>query len=248
MNRLEKLCRPLILQVCESCNCARAGAQIDGDKLKNDIMNSLEEIRHQCESDALLAHDFQKVEQPLIFFIDYVIKEGNFPFSKAWVPIARSHQELSGDEKFFDLLQRNLDDPEAGDALQVFQLLMGLGFDGCYKNNKDFVERRMKLCAVRSHVTSGITGKDLASFAGEGSGSPKRYRFHYHSNMSWYVLLFCVFLALAGLAWNFYRFEKMADEYYSYFKSVYKKVTQDVSLPMDSMDKKVINPVIEVVK
>jgi len=190
MNRLEELCRPLILLVCDYYNSARAGAAVNPAEMRHEILIAIDDVRRKCENDAPLRRDFDKVEQPIIFFIDYMIKEGNFPFSRSWEPIAHDYQELSGDAKFYDLLAETLDDPTASDTLQIFYLLMGVGFDGCFKKKRENVAHRMQLCAVRCHTGKDLTPEKMRSTSSDRR-VPKHFSLHYRSKHVLAILCGC---------------------------------------------------------
>lgn len=209
MNRLELLCRPLIRLLCEYWCFAKAGAPVDAESFKRKIQICLSEIQTACENDPNLKREFSRIERPLIFFVDYTIKEGSFPFSREWREMARDYNELSGDEKFFDLLAENLDDPEASGRLLIFYLLMGLGFDGCYRGNADYVERRMKLCATRFPEGYDIAAEPLFVPAGHSGNSRSRKG----GRPICYLLAAVSLFALASFAYNYYMFKKDTDSY-----------------------------------
>lgn len=164
------------------------------------------------------------MEPTIVFFIDYVIKEGNFPFSRSWEPMAHAYQELSGDEKFFDLLAEHLDDPNASDCLRVFYMLMGLGFDGCYKQDKEYVERRMKLCALRCDVGDQLTPEALCQKA-KNRSSQKRYQLHYHSKHALVCVFSCLLLLLFAGSWNFYKYKQYTQSFYQTLKETSQKLS-----------------------
>ena len=74
-----------------------------------------------------LAAQYDKIELPLIFFADFMVKEGGYNISKKWKELAFDRNELGGDEKFFDLLEETLKDPSpaATDRLAVFYTCLG---------------------------------------------------------------------------------------------------------------------------
>lgn len=200
MSQLEKLCRPLIHSVCEYWQFAHFGTELNQEAVTRDLRNQLAEIRLKTEDDPILRKEFAKIEQPLVFFIDYTVKEGPFNFKSDWQEIARDYDELSGDEKFFDMLSETLDDPDAAEQLMLYYLFMGLGFDGC-QTKKEYIERRMKLCATRFSQTVTPNGKNLSApevaihpkfRAGKGNW--------FFSVYSWMILLFV--LMCAALYWN----------------------------------------------
>ena len=89
MRELEQLCRPLVRQLCAYWCYARCGEVPEREQVDRVLRGHLLRIREKVEDDGRLKREFQRIEQPLIFFIDYTIKEGNFPFSEAWREIAR---------------------------------------------------------------------------------------------------------------------------------------------------------------
>lgn len=200
-SELVELVRPLVAHVLESCKFARAGAPITAETLKGEIRRMLDQIRSDCESKPALRRDFERVERPLVFFIDYTIKEGSLPFSADWSELAREYDELSGDEKFFDMLADTLEDPEARDRLQVFYLLLGYGFDGCHRGEGDFLERRMRLCATRFAELRPMPAKELFEASPSASSAIKRPR----RVLSAVVTVAVTFAAIA-LALNAWRF------------------------------------------
>lgn len=149
MNDLEKICRPLLQCVCDYWQYTGAGNRPDKDIFLRQINLLLSEAKEDAAKSPALEKEFSRIERPLIFFIDYMVKEGNFPFGGEWRELARDYNELSGDEKFFDLLADTLDDPDSDKSLELFYTMMGLGFDGIYRNNPEYIERRMKVCAAR---------------------------------------------------------------------------------------------------
>ena len=149
MNDLEKLCRPLLTCICDYGQYINAGNVPDREEFRNRINMLLAEAKEDAAKSPALEKEFSRIERPLIFFVDYMVKEGGFPFSHEWREMARNYNELSGDEKFFDILAEALDDPDSGKILEVFYTMMGLGFDGIHRNNPEYIERRMKVCASR---------------------------------------------------------------------------------------------------
>lgn len=201
MRELEQLCRPLVRQLCAYWYYARCGEAPERGEVDRVLREHLIRIREKVEDDGRLKREFQRIEQPLIFFIDYTIKEGNFPFSEAWREIARDYNELSGDEKFFEQLAATLDDPDSAERLVMFYLFMGLGFDGCHEGDPEYIQRRMKVCAARF---PSETGEE--EFSSPDAGEPpvyfrkRKFRF-----FSVYTAMAALLLCLIGAwGWNFW--------------------------------------------
>lgn len=204
MTELELLCRPLIRQLCAYWYYARCGEVPDREQVDRVLREHLIRIREKVEDDGRLKREFQRIEQPLIFFIDYTIKEGNFPFSEKWREIARDYNELSGDEKFFEQLSAALDDPDSSSRLVMFYLFMGLGFDGCHAGDPEYIQRRMKVCATR--FPSAVGEEEAFSLASPDAGDPPVYfqkrRFRFFSVYTAMALL--IVCLLGAWSWNFW--------------------------------------------
>ncbi len=201
MRELEKLCRPLIRQLCQYRYYARCGTALEMQVLDRSLREELMKIREAVEDDGHLKREFSRIEQPLVFFIDYTVKEGNFPFSREWREIARDYNELSGDEKFFEQLADNLDDPDSSERLMMFYLFMGLGFDGCHDGDHEYIQRRMKVCSTRFPLPELPTLEQLSTSgltSGEDFLRNRRFRL-----FSVYTALICsCILMLTALGWN----------------------------------------------
>ena len=108
---LLELCEPLFQYVCRLRRSARMGRTIEMDEVRGDISEIFSKMKGDASSDMELLTQYEKVELPLIFFTDFMIKESNLPFAYDWVELGRERNELAGDEKFFDLLDAELADP-----------------------------------------------------------------------------------------------------------------------------------------
>ena len=138
---IEKLITPVLRKVCEYCSSKKNGYEVPEEVMLQEIRTELNTIAQRCQSMPLLMQQYQSIEKPLIFFIDYTIKEGGFTYSNTYKENARSFGELSGDDKFFDLLKNAMDLNEDKEVIRMFYLMMGLGFDGYYKRHRaDMVE------------------------------------------------------------------------------------------------------------
>ena len=148
-NKMEDLCRPVITYICNIWILKNKGYEVHEEDVINEINIMFSKIKEKCSSEPLLYKEFLTIEKSLVFFIDYIIKEGNFTFSKNWKNLSKKYGELSGDDKFFDILQNILLDPTAEDRIEVLYVLMGLGFDGSYKGNSANIENLMRTCVSK---------------------------------------------------------------------------------------------------
>ena len=144
---IESLIAPLLRKVCEYCVFKKSGYEVPQEVVLAEIRTELSAISQQCASIPTLQQQYSVIEKPLVFFIDYTIKEGNFSYSRSYREIARNFNELSGDEKFFDLLSENLKRKDDADITKLFYTMIGLGFDGTYKRHRADILDIMDSCA-----------------------------------------------------------------------------------------------------
>jgi type VI protein secretion system component VasF len=85
-----------------------------------------------------------------------MVKEGRFPYRVEWRELSRNYNELSGDEKFFDLLTETLKYPDFGNSFALFYIMLGLGSDGAYRYNHKYIEQCMRLCMERAVIDYDI--------------------------------------------------------------------------------------------
>jgi type VI protein secretion system component VasF len=156
---LQQVCRPLFRYVCSIYRDQENGRALSIDKVKSDIHRCFEAMRDSVLGDTILADQLSKMQLPLVFFVDYMIKEGPFEFKNSWTELARDYNELSGDEKFFDILDDTLADPSpsATERISVFYTCIALGFYGCYSSDPIYLERKIKICALRLGIDGGAS-------------------------------------------------------------------------------------------
>jgi type VI protein secretion system component VasF len=150
ITELEKICNPVFQCICNYWQLSLVTNMVDREKFRQDITALLEEAGRKACREPQLEREFSWIEKPLVFFIDYMVKEGRFPFREDWWELARSYNELSGDEKFFDLLTETLNHPDCANSFAIFYIMLGLGFDGVYRYNNKYIEQCMRLCAERA--------------------------------------------------------------------------------------------------
>lgn len=201
MNNLEKLCRPVLLRICEIRQFSRSGAEPDMERVRASILGELAAVREKCAENSADAKDFALIEKPLIFFIDYMIKESGLGFSRSWRELARDYGELSGDEKFFDMLAETLDDPGSKDRIEVFFLMMGLGFEGVFRKEPETLERKMKVCAARMDHMPDLNKEYITFMEPPAAGAPPRKSF---LKSGVFAAAVSALLALSAFGFNYY--------------------------------------------
>lgn len=143
---LVELCDPLFQYVCRLNRVARKGGLVEAGQLRTELKSLLADTRHACESVPGMGEQFGKVRLPLIYFMDFMVRESALPFARSWKHLQEEEaREIVGDEKFFVLLDQTL--AEQGDAanqrLAVFYCAIGLGFTGIHLNEPDVLRRKM---------------------------------------------------------------------------------------------------------
>lgn len=129
------------------------GASLDYAVVRGEVKGLLEEMQQKAGKDFRLASQIQKMELPLLFFVDAIISESSLPFAGQWNQnrLAYERNELAGDEKFFDLLDQDVKDPsdEASERLAVYYVCIGLGFSGIYFRQPELLRKTMFTIAPR---------------------------------------------------------------------------------------------------
>jgi type VI protein secretion system component VasF len=144
---LLELVEPTLQYVCRLNRLARkgAGASIGPEEVRGQLKALLGEARTRAGPTHGLSAQFDKVELPLIFFCDSMIRESKLPFAGRWQDLAQERNELAGDEKFFDLLEETIAErsEQATERLTVFYACMGLGFTGWYAGQPEYLRKKM---------------------------------------------------------------------------------------------------------
>ena len=142
---LTEIVEPILQHVCRVSRSARNGGQLDADQVRLELKGLLAQAKTQAAGSGL-AEQFTKIELPLVFFLDFTIKEGQYNISRKWKEIAFDYNELGGDEKFFDLLEETLKEPgkPADERLGIYYELLGLGFTGWYSGQPEFLRKKQK--------------------------------------------------------------------------------------------------------
>jgi type VI protein secretion system component VasF len=198
---LEDLCRPVFACFCNYWQLNQAGYPPQAQKFREDIEAVLEDAKSRAAADPVLAREYERIERPLVFFIDFMVKEGGFPFKKEWRELGRNYNELSGDEKFFNLLADALRDSKGHTAVPLFYTMLGLGFEGAYVQDHGFIEKTMKECAAQFPAGLDIREEPLVKVSVEKrmAGS-KRGRLLRPMRMA---LLLSILLLAFSLVFNF---------------------------------------------
>lgn len=198
---LESLCYPILRGVCNYWQLVSIGSEPTMEQFRHDIESQLENAKTQAGKNSVLAQEYARIERPLIFFIDYMVKEGNFPFRREWRELGRTYNELSGDEKFFNLLAESLDDPKEDSTFKLYYLMLGLGFDGVYRSKQEYIEGYMKQCLERFPPDFDLHEEPVVKVSPKhklvpGFKKPRRFTLHLGLILSLIFMVICFVINL----------------------------------------------------
>ena len=150
---LLELCEPLFLYVCRLNRTARRTGRADPLQAQSEIHGLLEDMRSQAASDARLLSQYEKVEDPLVYFVDHMMINGDAGLTD-WPLLALEkgpQGDLAGDQQFFVLFHDTMNDlsEAATERLGVYYVCMGLGFRGMHRDEPQTVKRFMMQCCSR---------------------------------------------------------------------------------------------------
>ena len=152
---LLELTEPLFQYICMLNRIARnpGGENVALEALRPLIVDMLNGMKEQAEGDMRLASQYKKMEMPLIFFVDSMLSESKLSLASKWHKnrMAYERNELAGDEKFFDLLDETLAEKgsEADERLEVYYACLGIGFQGWYAGQPEYLRKKMAEISVR---------------------------------------------------------------------------------------------------
>ena len=144
---LLEVTEPFFQYVCRLNRAGRKGGAFDFVTVRADVESLLREMRAKCAADYKLDKQYEAIEWPLVFFVDFMISESKLSCAREWDQhrMAFENNELAGDQKFFDFLDEALKDPsrEAAEPLSVYYTCLGLGFEGYYFGQPELLRKKM---------------------------------------------------------------------------------------------------------
>lgn len=146
---LLELTEPLFQYVCMLNRIARnpGGEDLSMEALRPAIVRIFADMAEQAEERERLGSQYRRMEMPLIFFVDSMISESQLSLAPLWNKnrMAYERNELAGDEKFFDLLDETLAEKggDADERLEVYYACLGLGFQGWYAGQPEYLRKKM---------------------------------------------------------------------------------------------------------
>lgn len=175
---LSELCEPVFTRVSLLYRSLRVGVRVGSVMEERQAFKRLLETeltRRAQDHSAQLWRQYEQVRLPLTFFVDGIIA-GNrsLPYSDEWNRnrLAADSRELTGDEKFYDLLDETLADtsPEAIDRIEIFYTCLALGFVGSLAPEGEELRRYIMTCSHRLHDARRL------ALSGDGTLSPEAYK------------------------------------------------------------------------
>lgn len=159
--RLVEICDPLFQYVCRLNRSARRGVSLELNTVRSEIIGLFDEMRRTAGANGL-EDQYEQVRLPLMYFVDYMIKESTLDFARHWDELAHAEDKFAGDEDFFDLLDETLADQSqhAADRLEVFYTCIGLGMVGFYVGQPEFL--RKKMMEISSRLRGRIDADETA--------------------------------------------------------------------------------------
>jgi type IV/VI secretion system ImpK/VasF family protein len=143
--KLLELYEDLFQYVCRLNRAAKTPAHPEYARVRAEIKDLLDGAVRHAASDVRLLNQAKSLELPMMFFVDYLVCSSRLKFAPQWAEnrLAKERNELSGDEKFFDLLEAELKDTseEAAERLAVYYVCLGLGFMGMYQTQPEQIRR-----------------------------------------------------------------------------------------------------------
>jgi type VI protein secretion system component VasF len=150
--KLVEVCEPLFQYVCTLNRSARKGGGIyDAAQVRADLKQILADMKYAASQDTALLQRYEQIELPLLFFVDSMIKRSQLSFAEDWENLAYERRELAGEDRFFEMLDRTLEDKSdaATDKLAVYYTCIGLGFTGWHTGHPEVLRKKMLEISAR---------------------------------------------------------------------------------------------------
>ncbi len=136
---------PVFLFICQQHRIARDGKSLSFEAVRSETNRLLSSIEDRARRDPLLQQQFDRIRDPLCWYIDYWFgSSGEFPSLRdPWNRDRLGEYDdedddgsLAGDEAFYDKLEAALkadsQDEAANERLAFYYTAIGIGFTGLY--------------------------------------------------------------------------------------------------------------------
>lgn len=176
---------PLFLFVCQQHRIAResGGAAISIEEVRGEVEKMIESVKNAARYDPVLRQHYDKLQAPIYWYVDSTFgsPDNGFPFRQKWndkrLGDYGKDGNLSGDDAFFDELERELkespNDETTNERLVFYYLAIGLGFTGRFF--KKTHEHRTALKEFMDRIYPRVTR--YLDTDSSGRITPESYRF-----------------------------------------------------------------------
>src|SRR5882757_145299 len=109
--KLLDLYEDLFQSICRLNRASKAEGQLEYARVRSELETTLADITRNASNDVRLLNQVKKLELPMVFFVDNILCTSRLKFASQWAEdrlAVRRHNELAGDERFFDFLEQDL--------------------------------------------------------------------------------------------------------------------------------------------
>jgi hypothetical protein len=156
---LAEICEPMFQYVCRLNRLARKGQRQDFGVIRSEVKAILAEMRAKAENTPGMAILWERTELVLTYFFDSIVLSSKM--GQGWKPLSHERGKLGFEEEFWELLEDALKDPTDGatQLLGVFYICIGLGFQGFYVGQPEYIRRK------QLEISSRLRGMIDADYA-----------------------------------------------------------------------------------
>jgi type VI protein secretion system component VasF len=173
--------QPLFLYVCEQHRLAKDGGNTGAPfaTVRQTVLDKVALIDQAARYDPVLRQHLDKLKEPILWYLDFTFAspDSAFAFRNQWNDQRLAKGGLSGDDAFFDELNKELandaKDEAANERLAFYYTALGLGFTGRYFKRDEDHRRELKSFMQRIYPRVGNYIDTDAS----GKVTPEAYRF-----------------------------------------------------------------------
>jgi len=176
---------PIFQFICSKHRVDREGEELMYSQVRRECDQLIDSVSANANKDVVLLRQYEKLKDPLLWYIDYWFgSSGDFRSLRSeWnrdrlgISIDDGDIELSGDEAFFEELDKTLKeqsaDGEANERLAFFYTAIGLGFTGPYF--KSIPEHENKLRDYMEKMYPRVQG--YIDSSGSSKVTPECYQY-----------------------------------------------------------------------
>jgi type IV/VI secretion system ImpK/VasF family protein len=136
-----QICEPLFQYICYIERASKQKKQLVYNTTVKKIRKLFEDMENEAYKEHMNYKIYNEIKLPLIFFTDFIIINSNGSISAYWDKnrLAVEYSELTGDKKFFDILEKwlNSQNSIAPHVLTIFYKCICLGFHGIHKKRPE---------------------------------------------------------------------------------------------------------------